>query len=57
LLIQYIVKPSSGYPLQWVLGHTFAVNRSRIGSEGKELKGNLLKNRFRSPRSRKDQEI
>jgi len=51
LLIQYIVNPSSG------LGQTLAVNLLKIGTEGKELKGGLLKNRFGSPRSRKDQEI
>jgi hypothetical protein len=33
--------------------HTFAVNPSKIGTEGKELKGDLLKNRFRSPRRSK----
>jgi len=32
------------------LGQTLAINPSKIETEGKELQGNLLKNRFRSPR-------
>jgi hypothetical protein len=35
------------------LRQTLAVNRSKIETEGKELKGDLLKNRFRSPRRSK----
>jgi len=40
-------RPSSG------LSQTLAVNRSKIGTEGNYVKGNLLKNRFRSPRRSK----
>jgi hypothetical protein len=47
LLIQYITAPLSG------LGQTLAGNRAKIGTEGNNVKGDLLKNRFRSPRRSK----
>ena len=54
---QSLFRLPTGYACGWVLGYTLAVNRSRIGTEGNHVIGDLLKNRFRSSRSRKDQII